>query len=426
MHPRSTDTSPRAQVERSLGSRLHDDEWDLLIRKNFVGQGQENEKEDTWIEDAVDEIKDNRKTYGLPSRPAPPKAPPVTTTPLPAVDNALTYGLSALLAIRANEHPWVKDFRRRHLGDRAMLWKDVDEWVERQAKLDGPPTRYAQIPVFEQATPEDVSNYASYGGLLDYVDEGVLSRNAALVAEEPEFILCHWRFRELHYLVPYQPDRRVPTARGGVLYSLRSTASVLTNEYPWQEELTIVWVLTGIIPPLHLVSGGASVFGRHPWKDKLLIEAHPLATAKDVTDFYEEHRERLLRRHPRRIRSKQALLALFAGLRLYAGRGWEEIMRDWNVNYAAKLNLSSYTYTSNLRRDAHNAIRDLLGEDDNPQPDEEEFTLPPLAERSQFPLRYRSAEDTPTYTPMSVIWPEGRARTRRRRKRGAWLGSSPH
>ena len=61
MRQQTTNTSPRARVETRLGSRLHDDEWDLLIRKKFVGQGQENEREDTWLQDAADEMTDNRK-----------------------------------------------------------------------------------------------------------------------------------------------------------------------------------------------------------------------------------------------------------------------------------------------------------------------------------------------------------------------------
>ena len=239
--------------------------------------------------------------------------------------------LSRVLAAYAAREGEVARFRREVLGGRLLARGEVEEWVDRQAERDGPPTRWLVAPL-----PPDVQPQAGEPLTL------------ALQA-------CRVQVETLRYVVPDDPWVRArPVAAEGVLGRLERLSRRLADRYGWHPAQATVFVLTGAVPLVDAVRV-AWRRGAVPALDRIVLDLDPVLTPAEVAVRYRQARAQALGKALVRPQSEKHLaLAVFAVE--HPDGTLRERMAAWNRAHPQW----RYSHATNFGRDLRAAVRRLL------------------------------------------------------------------
>lgn len=231
--------------------------------------------------------------------------------------------ISALVARLAGENDYVRAFRADVLHGELLEHAQVEAWIKRQAKRDGPATHWLRFPVPAGhklksgpagpylAPPLTISTLTSLGS-YGLADEVVL------------------------YSVPEDARvRRECTARHGVLWELLCLARRLAAGYQWQEHQATVFVLAGIVPDIDAVRWRV-IYANLPGLSRIVLDMHPFLSAEQLGETYRQIQQgakRVGSSKPKRSRpiSEQWLqIARFWGSR-DRDESMKESLREWNA-----------------------------------------------------------------------------------------------
>ena len=301
----------RRQVSGILGATVSDALWAYAQKLGWL------DSTDPYFSpaDLAYKVREVLKAGGAPL--PPPNAPNMiieepkrrrAARSQPSARERRMIAISQLLAedARQNEEA-VQDFRQSMLGGRLLEWADVETWVRRQATDDGTLDRDPRASFLEYGVPDDL-----------------------------------WM-------------RSQPTAKNGVLGSLRILAARLAKRYGWQEAQATLFVLTDMVPrvsPLHAEMKWTSPFEA---MSRITLTVDPALPPREVADAYREVRARFLGPRYRTLGEKHVALALFAA-RKPGGITWREGMLSWNK---AKKKWA-YSQETNFARDCTQALKRLL------------------------------------------------------------------
>jgi len=235
-------------------------------------------------------------------------------------------------------------FRERALKDRLLLRNQVEAWIKRQAKSDGQPTAWLEIPVppgFElQSDPKR--------GKIFTKPQLAISRKHCAQS-------IH--FRVLTYGVPEDRwERSLTTAEGGVLERLRWISERLSKRYGWQKPQATIFVLTGLVPLVPTLEFQTSPSSApSPHYVPITLKVDPSVTPRQLADYYRRFRRQVLSKRIKALSIKHLRLAAFFADRP-TDEKWQTRMKAWNrANRKWK-----YTQESNFRRDCLQARKRVL------------------------------------------------------------------
>lgn len=339
----------RGQLEGELRRGLPDLAWDFLVEQGYVDDVR-------WgamtIHELAEKSRYHERAWGQP-------APARTTTPhmlasgkrAKAAKTALGREevVSRLLAAEAARDEKVRSFREEVLGGSLMKPQDVDRWIERQAREDGPPNLWLTVPV---PTGYEVRSFTTFA----------TTEPPLTISEKTPAILVEKRY--LSYLrygwVEPGEDPRgwAPTAGGGVLDRLRQLSEALRRSYGWSEAEATNFVLTGGIPVVRSIEIMSSVPSGYRTLARISLTVDPALSPREVADHYRRMRGRILEGRHRELDDKHLHLAIFAAERP-AGETLRERMAAWNKEYPNW----KYKTETNFGRDCTQAVRRLLHPD---------------------------------------------------------------
>ena len=127
----------RAALARRLGREPKEEIWERLVEEAYV--------RDVWLEIAeIDYLEEKYRQFA--------RIPDVLLQPpRGATDSGLRQIrlqiLSDLTARQAATEESVIAFRQKHLTEGLLKREEVVEWITRQAKKDGPASRYVKVPI---------------------------------------------------------------------------------------------------------------------------------------------------------------------------------------------------------------------------------------------------------------------------------------
>ena len=248
--------------------------------------------------------------------------------------------LSRISARVAGKESQVQYFRKRSLKGELLRFNDVADWVEAQAKKDGPRTVYLKV-----AVPQ--------GTVVTVEPEGTIPDRPITISRE-------------NPAISYSTDllafanagdrgvRRVFVSRDGVLGQLQRISVDLAKRYHWQEALATVFVLTDLPPPLSRAA--VELRWQVPFLAgrRIVMEIDPAMAPSEVASLYRESRAEMQTRRYRAMSPKHLQLAEFA---LANEEGpWRQKMEEWNREFPKW----QYDEVSNFSRDCRQATRRIL------------------------------------------------------------------
>lgn len=325
-------------VKAELAARLGIDEvdpdvWNYLSRPSVAWVQAAMDCEVDAIDDLVDEYKAVPRAKGSPppgARRAVPVRLDVGKEPKAHRGRADAFqergqALARMLADQAAAEPDVIAFRSDVIGGRLLRLEQVGPWVREQAKKDGAPTTWAEVP-----------------WPVDPGDKRV-----------PRLLL-----RSLHY-VSADGAESAFTAEGGVLERLRREAELLsgTYGYGWREHEAATWLLTGIAPAVVSAACTWRHNTAHAPASRFTLELDPMIPPRVVAAMYTRARRRIgITGRTRTMSTKHHALAMFAWDGYRDDEPWPAILESWN-----KANPKwKYSTVGNLKRDAERAFERLL------------------------------------------------------------------
>ena len=332
----------RDEIESLVGFELSEDAWAYLEELGLVRDVELDAKRVTELAAEVKRLVRAFSGRDLERRDADGGLLPVGEASAAMGTPARQFALSVLLANEASRDKNVLDFRSDVLKGELLGWDDVEDWVNRQAEDDGPPTVWltgVPVPTLRRPIPKRPASSGTspldIGG--GYVARGIGYR--VLVCEAGEG----------------SPRMRTRTAVNGVLHWQRSLRESLANRYLWTEAQTSVFVLTGATPLLPLISASTTVRLSSSALARITLTVDPALPVREVADAYRELRGELLAGRFRNISEKHSRLAAFAAERP-AGESWHERMTAWNKRHPKW----KYSWRSNFARDCARAQQRLL------------------------------------------------------------------
>ena len=326
--------SDAGSVRRDLGSRLGkevitDPLWSFFDKGGDVAKVVDGEKDLGWLVDRVIEFCD---ASGRPIERRMRSEMLSSNEVHQRVD--FQRLLSRLAAEDARGEPGVRSFRKEVLNDRLIAPEDIEEWIKRQEKLDGPGTHWIEIPL----RPPHRLELDQKTGTFSVRPELKLS-----VLTESSI-----RLRTLDYAaLPDRWVRRVPTAAGGVLERLRLLTESLLNKYDWEHAAATIFVLSGLIPFINTIALRSSWSTSNFKRRSVELSVDPAVSPAELAKLYRAYRQKIMSgRRLRRLSDKHLRLAAFLADR--PDESWEKRFRSWNKSHPKW----KYSQESNFRRDA--------------------------------------------------------------------------
>ena len=249
------------------------------------------------------------------------------------------HARSILLAHDARDDERVRRFRRAVLHGRVLTADQVRQWIQRQAKKDGPATHWLEIPL-----PADVRVRT---------DPRTLQ-----VLPQPDCRVSKTGGGELKYRWLDYPteDRRfidkIATAVHGALEQLRQLSEYLAQRYGWQPIQAVEFVLTNGVPVVHSIRERTRYSVANP---RIILDIDPFVPPPRVMQAYRVARKNLF--PTQRLRSlsvKHMRLAAFVTGRPPA-EPWATTMDQWNRENPSH----RYTSEQHFARDVKQAQRRL-------------------------------------------------------------------
>src|SRR5262245_49654911 len=290
----------RKDLEKRVDPKAVGAAWDYMVAEGYVATVESEERTLGWLADKVISfVVHAGKPYLL--------KPPVQM--LPDEQRKRISGrhqaLAVLWAKEAGAQADVVAFRREVLRGRLLKWEDLEAWLDKQAKADGP------------GKPEPPGSQTQV----------------------------------LPYSLPSEAwERCLPTTAGGVLDRLRQISEWLSRRYRWQEAQATIFVLTGRVP---LVPPAEAKIDR----EAIVLTVDPSLTPRQVADFYRWFKKGILgRSRIKALSLKHLQLAAFAADRPEE-ETWPEKMEAWNRSVRKEWR---YKIVSYFRRDALQAQSRLM------------------------------------------------------------------
>ena len=260
--------------------------------------------------------------------------------------------LSDLTARQAAKEKGVKTFRQQHLTGRLLKREEVGKWIERQAAVDGPASRYLRIPIPDGYEP--------------------IRRNGRTFTEPTLTIsdtspATHVDVELLAYASPDdQWVRRIPVKHGGTLDRLRALSQLLARRYKWMEAQATIFVLTDVSPLLSSLRGGFRIEFNQPISSRITMEIDPTLTPEEVAKQYKKLRASLIGARYRSLSEKHLRLAEFYRGHKPDGTTWAKLMEEWNHSQDREWR---YIRFETFARDCKQAWQRLMGQDLLKHPD---------------------------------------------------------
>ena len=235
--------------------------------------------------------------------------------------------LAEIAAILATKALWanLEGFRQRYLVDGLIDPEKVREWVEerrREEGVVGHDQLYAVAPVPEimvarsmQVNGMNKSDYRRW--VKEFAEQLVIN------PERPTFTGPE------HLWVGESP---FPIRRSGPLSELRRMARKFEESYGWYFDRALLFILSGVVPPLEKVHIGPRTVGGLPALSRLIVRIDPRTTPRELAKIYESARRVLLGRagSDRPMSEKSLRLAIFAERYRDSNHTWHELRALWN------------------------------------------------------------------------------------------------
>ena len=326
----------RAALAHRLGREPKAEIWDLLVERDYVREVWEETAEIDYLEDKYRQFARIPDVLLRPSRGA-------TDSGIRQIRLQI---LSDLTARQAETEEIVISFREIHLSKGLIKFEEVDEWIARQAKKDGPPSLYLRIPIPDGYEPT--------------------RRNGRIFTEPPLAISDTSPATQIETeLLSYaSPDdqwiRRIPVRHGGALDRLRVVSDSLARRFTWKDAQAATFVLTGMSPQLSSLRGGIHMALSQPISSRINMEIDPTLTPEEVAERYKKLRARLVGARYRSMSEKHLRLAEFYGGHKPEGITWAALMNQWNRSQDRGW---EYDRFETFARDCKQAWRRLMGRD---------------------------------------------------------------
>ena len=326
----------RAALACRLGHGPKEEVWDRLVEEDYVREVWEETAEIDWLEEKY------REFNSVPGRLLQPPKSDIES----GLRQIRLQILSDLTARQAATEESVITFRRLHLTEGLVELEEVVEWITKQARKDGPPSRYLRVPVPDGYELVKRNNRISTDPLL------TISINTSVSRVEMEL---------LSYTSPDdQWIRRIPVKHGGTLDKLRVVSKALSRRYTWSEALATVFVLTGKSPLLSSLRGGLRmVFNQHI-SSRISMEIDPTLTPGEVAERYKKLRSSFIGVRYRSMSEKHLRLAEFYRGHKPEGTTWTALMDKWNCSQRRGW---EYNRFETFARDCKRAWERLMGWD---------------------------------------------------------------
>ena len=324
----------RAALACRLGHEPKEEIWDRLVDEDYVRE--------VWLQVAeIDHLEKNYRQFA--------RVPDVLLKPpRGAADSGprqiRLQILSDLIAQHAATEKSVVAFRRKHLTEGLLKREEVVEWITRQAKKDGPASRYLKVPV-----PDGYDPIRRTGRT-----EPLLTISDASPATQFEMELLSYASPDDQWV------RRLPVRHGGTLDSLRVVSKSLTRRYTWQEAQATTFVLTDVSPLLSSLRGEIRMAFSLPISSRINMEIDPTLTPEEVAEQYKKLRVPLIGARYRPMSEKHLRLAEFYGGHKPEGTTWTALMDKWNRSQDRRW---GYKRFETFARDCKQAWQRLMGRD---------------------------------------------------------------
>ena len=263
-----------------------------------------------------------------------------------------TKVLEEIAAAHASEDSQVAQFRKEVLGGRLLKAQDIQEWINKERDKER-----ERSAIFLDAVPLPPGHDTRVGAHGGIVPDPPIS-----VGEE------HPAGRQRVDLLEYgTPDSalawRVPVAHGGILARLHHLSTTLAQRYYWQPAQATAFVLTGLPPVLRTIDAtweDTSFFqtqaGSVTALSRLVLTIDPTLSPKEVHNFFQAIRQRILGAKWRDLNESQLALARFALPRIQE-EPWEQCLAAWNTEFPQE---SYKEDLGHFKRDCQHAIKKLL------------------------------------------------------------------
>ncbi len=299
---------------------------------------------DVWLEIAeIDYLEDKYREFNRVPR-------QLLQPPRGASDSGLRQVrlqiLSDLTARLAATEESVIAFRQQYLTEGLLKLEEVVEWVTRQAKKDGPASRYLRVPV-----PDGYELIARNGRIFTEPLLTISDNSPATLVE-------------VEMLSYASPDdewvRRIPVKHGGTLARLRVVSESLARRFTWREAQASTFVLTGTSPLLSSMRGEIRMAFSQPISSRINMEIDPTLTPEEVAEQYKKLRAPMIGARYRSMSEKHLRLAEFYGGHKPEGTTWAALKNKWNQSQDREWYYDRYEA---FARDCVQAWRRLMGRD---------------------------------------------------------------
>jgi len=287
------------------------------------------------------------------------------------------YVLSSIMAKEASQNPDVTWFRKEILDDHLLDRDDVDKWIKRKAKADGPNTVYLRFPI-----PADrFQEKHTYG--VPWADPELLNQET-----NPPM---GWSQESLAYQASStsRAVSRVLVAWDGVLGQLRTISVRLAKSFDWAEDQATAFILTGVTPALTKSRIHIDRVWGHGLMSRIQMEIDPTLSPRAVMEVYRKARSELGQTHHRSMSTKHLHMAEFYGGE--KSQTWPVLMEDWNKSRPDW----SYREVRNFSRDCRSAWQRVTGQERSDplvRIDDHEIS-PRLLELAKFSSPLASSEE---------------------------------
>ena len=296
----------RAALARRLGHEPKEKIWDRLVEEDYVREVWEETAEPDYLEEKY------REFERIPE----PLLQPRKSTTDSGLRQIRLQILSDLTARQAATEQSVITFRRQHLTEGLLKREQVDEWITRQSRKDGPTSRYLRVPI-----PDDCELVRRDGSIL--IEPPLTISDTSSVTQVETEVLSY-----------ASPDdqwvRRIPVKHRGTLDRLSVVSKALARRYTWWEAQATVFVLTGKSPLLSSLRGGVRITFSQPISSRITMEIDPTLTPEEVAQHYKKLRASLIGARYRSMSEKHLRLAEFYGGHKPEGTTWAALMQKWN------------------------------------------------------------------------------------------------
>lgn len=337
----------RREIEILLHSPLRNEEWDDLVEENYIDEVLDDLLPSSEV---AEKVRRRRQVYGQQEAKR-DKAPRMLSEQEAKKPSGRLEALSILVAQEATKDTEVQKFRNEVLNGKLLSLDAVEEWIQEQAKKDGPHTWWLE----DIALPENLGHYRVEDAMA------VLLANPQARLDVPMRLSIrpaknHSQFRFLEYGVPGNNEKKeIPTAIDGVLEQLNLLSERLAEEFGWTKAEATLFILTASVPEIAPVTS-TLIERQLSALSRIVLTVDPSLSPREVAEYYRKMRQEVMGARHRDLSEKHLQLAIFAATQPEE-RTWSEKMAVWNKSHPTEWR---YEEVGNFSHDCLQARRRLL------------------------------------------------------------------